>query len=96
MSIVFGSAEAAAILERDRVLSTKPDVLPVVCMDCDGAGESECPECGHVGHCSTCEGSGHIFESYDDRDRYEAWVSRARKVGVDPATVGEAARRVRA
>lgn len=34
--------------------------VKVTCSDCLGTGESKCPECGHVGTCTVCDGVGKI------------------------------------
>ena len=46
------------------------------CPDCDGSGDSECPECGQEIACETCKGSGVIdyaltMDYYKERKRQD-------------------------
>ena len=43
------------------VKSCEDDHAPYVCPDCDGSGESDCPECGHFGECQSCDQTGVTF-----------------------------------
>lgn len=46
------------------------------CKECDGHGEIECSECGHVRECEECGGTG---KSNSSRKAYEEQVKRDEK-----------------
>lgn len=32
----------------------------MICEDCEGSGDADCPHCGHQTECDTCDGDGYV------------------------------------
>ncbi len=68
----------------DEWVKANPEVVDELthdCDECDGSGQIECPECGHIAACDDCGGSGKISEVREeykrqlkiDKARLEKW-----------------------
>ena len=60
------------------LLELYPDVAKEekTCEECNGRGEKECSECGHVRECEECGGTGKAMSS---RKAYEEQVAQDEK-----------------
>lgn len=64
-------------------VALNPDIEPVDCETCGGAGECECDCCGHFGKCLDCEGTGEeksLRTMY--REQLKADAERAKRFGI--------------
>ena len=81
---MFGSPEAAAVVEADKRMLLQVVALvwpydyeiPEACWDCEGEGSSDCDHCGATDvECDRCEGTGRRFANDDQKEDWERWCS---------------------
>lgn len=66
-----------SVIGFEQWLANNPDIAAEAkmddCPECNGLGEKECSECGHMTECDTCEGKGKVNSALA---LYEESVSR--------------------
>ena len=61
--LTFGDLEQIQYLRQEEA-KVQYELLPK-CVSCEGEGDKECDECGHVQECGDCDGNGKEFKAFE-------------------------------